>query len=73
MKTIGGRFLQEHRGEVRKLFMHFPTSPQISAINFLYKIKNLQLKGYLQFLPRGFYICVNSLLFVALAALLLFS
>ena len=24
MKKIGGRFLQELRGEVRKLFMHFP-------------------------------------------------
>jgi len=24
MKKWGGRFLQELRGEVRKLFMHFP-------------------------------------------------
>ena len=39
MKKTGGRFLQELREDVRKLFMHFP--PYVSAINFLYEIKNL--------------------------------
>jgi len=38
-EKIGGRFLQDLRGEVRKLFMHFP----LSFCNkfYLHKIKNL--------------------------------
>ena len=38
MKKIGGRFLQELRREVRKLFMHSPLS---FCNKFPLKIKNL--------------------------------
>jgi len=39
-KNRGGRFLQELRGEVRKLFMHFPPPPK-----FLQYISSTQIIG----------------------------
>ena len=41
-EKIGGRFLQELRGEVRKLFMHFP--PKLALMTVVTKCQILRLK-----------------------------
>ena len=41
-EKIGGRFLQELRGEVRKLFMHFP--PKLALMSVVTRCQILRLK-----------------------------
>jgi len=49
MKKIGGKVLQELRGEVRKLFMHFP-GHQVS--DFKAKMHQIRFRLGLRHRPR---------------------